>query len=115
MSTGFAKLNVGMLAVCCMDSRDVVIWWSVLCTVVCVFFCTRIVPTWVVVVGTGVTRFLVFHQKTRATCLEPRVQVAIGQVHTVLVYYFATILLLCPHDPQHMCSFFPPSNIPGSC
>jgi hypothetical protein len=91
MSTGVAKSNVGMLAVYCFDSRDVVALWSVLCIVAGEFFWTRIVPTWAVVVGTGVARFLVFHQKTRATCQEPRVQVVTGQVHTVLVCYFATI------------------------
>jgi hypothetical protein len=115
MSIGVAKLIFGTLDVCCLDNRDVVVWWSVLCSAVCAFFWTRIVPTWVVVVGTGVTRFLVFHQKTRAICLEPRVLVAIGQVHTVPVYYFATILLRCPHDPQLMCNFCPPSNKPESC
>ena len=114
MSTGVAKFIVGMLAVYCLDSRDVVAWWSVLCTVVCEFFWTRIVPTWAVVVGTGVARFLVFHQKTRATCLEPRVQVAIGQVHIVLVCYFATILLICPHGPLLVYNSSLPSSTPGS-
>ena len=112
MSTGVAKFIVGMLAVYCLDSRDVVAWWSVLCTVVWEFFWTRIVPTWAVVVGTGVARFLVFHQKTRATCQEPRVQVVTGQVHIVLVCYFATIFLRCPHDPLLMCNFCSPNSIP---
>jgi hypothetical protein len=91
MSTGVAKSIVGMLAVYCFDSRDVVALWSVLYVVAWEFFWTRIVPTWAVVVGTGVVRFLVFHQRTRATGREPRVQVVTGQVHIVLVCYFATI------------------------
>jgi hypothetical protein len=114
MSTGVAKSIVGMLAVYCLDSRDVMALWSVLCTVAWEFFWTRIVPTWAVVVGTGVARFLVFHQKTRATCQEPRVQVVTGQVHIVLVCYFATIFLRCPHGPLLMCSFCLPSSIPES-
>jgi hypothetical protein len=114
MSTGVAKSIVGMLAVYCLDSRDVMAWWSVLCTVLWEFFWTRIVPTWAVVVGTGVARFLVFHQKTRATSQEPRVQVAIGQVHIVLVCYFAMIFLRCPHGPLLMCNSCLPNSIPES-
>jgi hypothetical protein len=79
------------------------------------FSLTRIVPTLAVVVGTGVTRFLVFHQKTRATCQEPRVQVVTGQVHIVLVCYYAMIFLRCPHDPLFVYNFCSPSNIPGFC
>jgi hypothetical protein len=59
MSMCVSMLTVGMLSVYCLENRDVVVLWPALCIVGFMFFWTRIAPTWVVVVGTGVTRFLV--------------------------------------------------------
>ena len=106
--------TVGRLSVDCWDCRDVVVLWPTLCIAGLMFALTRIAPTWVVVVGTGVIRFLVSLQKNRVTYPVPRWLVAINRVHTVLVCYHATIFLICPHDPLRMCNFSLPSNIPGS-
>ena len=70
--------TVGRLSVYCWDCRDVVVLWPTLCIAGFMFSLTRIAPTWVVVVGTGVIRFLVSLQKNRVTYPVPRWLVAIN-------------------------------------
>ncbi len=59
--------------------------WPALGVAGFMFSLTRIGPTWVVVVGTGVTRFLVSLQRTRVTYLVSRLPVVICLECTVLL------------------------------
>ena len=111
---GVSSTTVGRLSVYCWDCRDVVVLWPTLCIAGFMVSLTRIAPTWVVVVGTGVIRFLVSLQKNRVTYPVPRWLVAINRVHTVLVCYFATILLICLHGLLLVCNSSLPSSTPGS-
>ena len=80
-----SNTTTGMSFVYCLGCRGVVVMWPALGVAGFMFSLTRIGPTWVVVVGTGVTRFLVSLQRTRVTYLVSRLPVVICLECTVLL------------------------------
>ena len=84
-----------------------------LCTVCVMAYVTRIDPTLVVVVGTGVIRFFVFFQKTRVAYLELHSQVMKGRSRSLPDCYFSTKQPVYPHCLLHVCSFYLLGSIPG--
>ncbi len=111
---GMAIVPGGYLYVYCFYCRVGFVCLSGLCTVVVMSYVTRIDPTWVADVGTGVIRFLVSLQKTRAAYPVLLWQVAKDRLQSVFDCFVSTILLVCPHDLLPMCCFFLLSNTPGS-
>jgi hypothetical protein len=110
---GVAIVADGRLYVYSYYDRVVVGCLPGLCTAGVMSYVTRIDPTWVAVVGTGVIRFLVSLQKTRVTYPELHWQVTIDRSRSLPGCYFSTKQPVYPHCLLHVCSSYLLGSTPG--